>query len=82
MLLIQVVHIFYDLLLMGIQSIIFSKDYHTFRTALDWLQRHHKKYIKVDETTHYYRFRQTTPKKGDLYYTKDIGNGIKLIINF
>jgi hypothetical protein len=63
-----------------IQSIIFNKDLWTPQRAVKWLMDNHHKVLKIDETKHYYRFRQTQPKKGDTYYTKDIGKGIKLII--
>lgn len=63
-----------------IQSIIFQKNKWTPQRAIKWLLRHEYKASKIDETNDYYRFRQFTPNPKDQYYTKDIGKGIKFII--
>ena len=44
-----------------IQSIIFNKNLNTLSYCLKWLQEHDFKFIKVHETTNFYRFRQIDP---------------------
>ena len=63
-----------------IQSILFPKNLYTLQSAKKWLRNHKKKILKVDETDHFYRFRQRNPRSGDRYYTKKIDGGIELII--
>ena len=65
-----------------IQSVIFDKDYWSPKTAAIWLLQHSLHPIKeMHETEYYYRFRIRMPKKSDRYITKDLGNGIKIIIS-
>jgi recombinational DNA repair protein RecR len=68
-----------------IQSIIFNVKYWTIQKAIKWLQDENRKAIKLDITENYLRFRQISPttlkKKGFTHYiTKDLNNGIELII--
>ena len=67
-------------MVLKVQSVIINKDKFTKREANKWIKDN--KYInkKVDITKNYYRFRQFTPKKGDKYRTKDLKNGVKLVL--
>jgi hypothetical protein len=66
---------------MIVQSILFDKKLFTPKKAIMWLKKHKYKYSKIDIKPNHLRFRQTTPKKGDEYRTKKLGNsGIELIL--
>ena len=64
-----------------IQSVLFDKKLFTPKQAITWLKKHNYKYSKIDIKPNHLRFRQTTPKKGDAYRTKKLGDsGIELIL--
>jgi hypothetical protein len=65
---------------MLIQSIVFPKNKYTGPEAITWLKLHNKKHHKVDETANTFRFRQEEPISGANYYTKQLPNGINLVI--
>ncbi len=63
-----------------IQSIIFEKDMFTTKKANRWLKKNKISPIKkVHETKNYYRYRITEPDF-DYYITKQLSDGIKLVI--
>jgi len=64
-----------------VQSIIFDRKIYTLSNARGWLKLHGYEPIKQPHTTeHYHRYRIRKPDKNDNYITKDLRNGIKLII--
>lgn len=69
-----------------LQSIIFNKQYFSLKESMEWiLQNGYSLFGKVDETKHFYRFRQNNPKmlkkQGfNKVVTKDIHNGVKFIL--
>lgn len=65
-----------------VQSVIFNKKYWDIVSAMTWLIEHKFKIVKVDRKKNYLRFRQENPKKFVRYFTKDLQNGIQLIIGF
>ena len=66
---------------MMVQSILFDKKLFTPKQAITWLKKHKYKYSKIDIKPNHLRFRQITPKKGDEYRTKKLGDsGIELIL--
>jgi len=67
---------------MYVQSILIPKRFFTLRKAVQWVQNNDYIVKKVDETNDYYRFRQRQPNKKKKYMTKQIGNHIKLIIQY
>lgn len=66
----------------SVQSVIIDKTHHSLPSAINWIKNHNFKNYKIDETSHYYRFRQLSPNNFNNFITKDIGNGIKLVIGF
>ena len=62
-----------------IQSVLISKDKFSFIEAKNWLKEHKFKYIKLDETGRFCRFRQFDPIKGKKYRNKKVANGIELV---
>lgn len=65
-----------------IQSIIFSKDKFTEKSAKSWAESNDFKYGKVDEKLNTYRLRQNAPseyRKGS-FRTIDITDGVKAIV--
>jgi hypothetical protein len=69
-----------------IQSVVFPKSF-TQAGAIDWLYENGFKVKKLDEQPHTYRFRQYTPsylkRMGlDVYRTKQLPNGVNLIIAY
>ncbi len=66
----------------NIQSVIIDNRLYSLQQAINYILLHGYKYKKVDKTTNFYRFRQFKPKPGDNYYTKDLHNGVKLIIRY
>lgn len=65
----------------NIQAILFNKNKWTPSNALKWLKKHNHNPIKpVHITDNYLRYRLRQPHKDYSYITKDIGDGIKLII--
>ena len=65
-----------------VQSIIFDKNKYTVEKAKKWLKSHGYKYGDVDEKQHHIRFRQVEPGKFKYFRTKEIADGIKLILGF
>jgi hypothetical protein len=66
-----------------IQSVIFDKHKWTSKRAIDWLLKHNYQPIKVvHETKNFYRFRLRPPRKNAQYFTKNLGNGIELVISY
>jgi hypothetical protein len=63
------------------QSYLFDKTW-TIPRAIEWLQEHGKQHYKVDETDNYYRFRQFDPKPNTEHRLKNIGQGIKIILEY
>src|SRR5579885_2717298 len=67
----------------NIQAIIFKKENWTENKAEKWLKMHNFNPIKnVHITENYLRYRLKNPNKLNEYRTYDIGNGIKLILEF
>lgn len=65
----------------NIQAIIFNNKKWTPSKAELWLKQHNHKPIKpVHKTLNYLRYRLIPPYKDDQYMTKNLDNGIKLII--
>lgn len=69
-----------------VQSVLMDKDYFTKSEAKSWIKYHGFKVTfygkEVEETENFYRFRQMSParfKKGK-YVTKEIDDGIKLVL--
>jgi hypothetical protein len=67
-----------------IQSILFDRHIWSLDEAYDWLKKHNFKmsfYGKsVDIKPNHYRFRQSEPDPNHNYITKNLGDGIELII--
>ena len=67
----------------NIQAIIFKKENWTENKAEKWLKMHNFNPIKnVHITENYLRYRLKNPNKLNEYRTYDIGNGVKLILEF
>lgn len=62
-----------------IQSLLFPIKKYTKQKALKWIKKHGYKYIKIDKTKDYLRFRQISPKVFKRFRTINIGKGIKAI---
>jgi len=72
---------------MPIQSILFNKNKWTIPKAKEWLKDNKFKTFysagqSPRETKHFYRFRQSAPKKYKHYITKDMPNGILIIVGY
>jgi len=67
---------------MSVQSIIFNKNMYSVNDAMHWLLIHGYRYIKVDETKSYYRFRQYNPKHNEYYRVVAITPSIKFIMGY
>ena len=68
---------------MQTQAIIFDNSIYNIFTARNWLRKHKYKPIKnVDKTLHYLRYRLIEPDEFKNYVTRDLGNGIQLILGF
>ena len=65
-----------------IQSILFDKSHWTLQQCVKWLKKHNFKGREVDEKPNTFRFRQQSPKKFKRFITKELENGIDLIIGF
>jgi hypothetical protein len=64
-----------------LHSVIFNKAEWTLKKANDWLNRYEIKPIKlVDKTLNYLRFRVRDPKEFKNFFTKDLGNGVKIVL--
>jgi hypothetical protein len=65
------------------QAIILSKEFFTEMEAEKWIMFHRYHPIKpVHETKQYYRFRLENPRDFSHFITKEIEDGVKLIIGF
>jgi hypothetical protein len=67
---------------MVLQTILVPKSNYTEKEAIKWIEQNKYKLLKIDETTNFYRFRQTIPGKNVKYYTKTLPNGIKLVFEY
>ena len=70
-----------------LQSVLFDRHLWTLEDAILFLKEHKYKHNKVDETNHYFRFRQISPdtlrKKGfHIFRNKKLKNGISLILGY
>lgn len=67
---------------MVVQSVLIPKNKFTLEKAKKYIKDNNYKLKKIDITNNYYRFRQEDPEKFDekKYFTKEINDGIKLII--
>lgn len=63
-----------------VQSVLIPYSF-SEKEAKKWLRDNGFVFKKIDKTKHYMRFRQTEPDY-DGYFTKEIKDGIKLIIGF
>ena len=69
-----------------VQSVLISRDMYNLREAKSWIRKHDFKetfYGKgVEKSENYFRFRQTAPGrfKTNSYVTKEISDGIKLVL--
>lgn len=69
-----------------VQSVLIERDVYNLRQAKSWIRKHDFKetfYGKgVEKTENFYRFRQAAPGrfKKDSYVTKEISDGIKLVL--
>ena len=61
-----------------LQTILIPRSNFTLDQAIEWLKQHGHSHKKVDETEHFYRFRQLPPGF-NRYYTKTLPNGIELV---
>ena len=61
-----------------LQTILIPKSKFTYNEAIKFLEDHNYSHRKVDETDHFYRFRQSPPgfKR---YYTKTLKSGVELV---
>lgn len=62
-----------------IQSLLFPIKKYTKQKAIRWIKKHGYKYIKIDKTKDYLRFRQISPKEFKRFRTIKLGDGIKAI---
>ena len=65
-----------------LQSILLDKRKYTLPQAIKWIEDNNYKFLKVDWTGNYYRFRQEEPDNNRRYITIDKGKGIKFIMNY
>ena len=65
-----------------IQSVLFDNKTYTVAQAKEWLKNHKMKYGKVDKTENMLRFRQFNPVKSSTYRTKQLPDGIALILEY
>lgn len=63
---------------MVVQSVLIPSSW-KFEDALSYLETHGYKFLKVDETPKYYRFRQQEPNPDARYFTTSLRNGVKLV---
>jgi hypothetical protein len=64
---------------MVVQSVLIPKTF-TLDYAINWLLSQGYSINKVDITDKYWRFRQVEPNTKNRYFTKNLKNGIQLII--
>jgi len=65
---------------MTIQSVIFDKDKYDVLEAMAYLRHHNIKPIKAPHITENYIRMRISPPNFSHYITKDLHNGVKLII--
>lgn len=63
-----------------VQSVLFDKRFFMLEDAVEYAYDHGYKVKKIDETDNYFRFRQFAPKDDYSYVTRDMHNGVKLIV--
>jgi hypothetical protein len=61
-----------------LQTILIPRSTFTLQQAVKWLIDNNYSHKKVDNTEHFYRFRQVPPT-GHKFYTKKLPNGIDLV---
>ena len=61
-----------------LQTVLIPTNKFSLEKAKKWMEENKYRHNKVDETEHFYRFRQTPPM-GHKYYTKTLPNGIELV---
>lgn len=68
------------------QSVLLSRDRFTLASAKKWIKKHDFKVTfyrkEAEKTENYFRFRQMAPSrfKKDNYVTKEISDGVKLVL--
>lgn len=62
-----------------LQTILFPKSKFSLQEATIWITEHKYHSVKVDETEHFFRFRQHDPLGSGRYYTHTLRNGIEFI---
>lgn len=68
---------------MTIQAVLFDRTKYTTQMARRWLQHHDITPLKrVHATKNFYRYRITQPNKEKRHRTKQITDGITLIIEY
>jgi hypothetical protein len=65
---------------MTIQSVIFDKDRYDIKDVYDFLKHHNIKPIKAPHITENYIRMRISPPNFSHYITKDLHNGVKIII--
>lgn len=63
----------------SVQSVLIPYTF-SLPQATAWLDKHHYVHYKVDEKSNFRRFRQYNPRDEDVYRTKVLPNGIRLVI--
>ena len=68
-----------------VQSVVVPKENFSQESAIEWVHIHNFKLKKVDETEHFYRFRQLSPSylrsNGyNKYIAHKLENGVSLIL--
>lgn len=64
---------------MGLQSVVFNRNYFTLAEAKHWMRKHDFPIYKVHTTPNTYRFRQEPPNRYRRYYSKEITYGVTLV---
>lgn len=69
-----------------VQSVLIDRNMYNLRQAKSWIRKHEFResfYGKgVEKTENFYRFRQAAPRtfRKDSYVTKEISEGVKLVL--
>ncbi len=63
-----------------VQSVLIPRRFFTIGAAQKWLRENGYTFIKLDLTQNYYRFRQIPPDSGCRYRTKELPNGVLLVL--
>lgn len=62
-----------------LQTVLVPKNRFNKESAIKWILDHKYKNNGIDETEHYYRFRQAEPNKKKKYYTVVLPNWVHLV---